>query len=222
MMQKTAIILGATGLTGGILLKKLIRDPEYKKIILFSRRESGEKNPKIEEHIVDLFELAEHKEKFKADEVFCCVGTTKKETLNKQVYRKVDLGIPVTAAKLCKENNIQTFLVISALGANAKSKIFYNRIKGEMEEVVLQQGLQKTFILQPSLIAGDREETRPLEFIGNKFMKVANYLLLGPLKKYRSIHPATIAEAMIKVARNGYRKPSIESDEIKIIAGKND
>lgn len=221
-MPKTAIILGATGLTGGILLKNLIRDASYEKIILFSRSKTQENSPKIEEHLIDLFELGKHREKFKADVVFCCVGTTKKKTPNKEIYRKVDYGIPVTAAKLCKENKIEKFLVISALGADANSRFFYNKVKGEMEKSILQQGIKNIFIFQPSLIAGDREEKRPLESIGKQFMKLANLLMFGPLKKYQSIHPKTIARAMIEVAEKGYEKKRIESDEIKEIAGSND
>lgn len=221
-MPKTAILLGATGLTGGILLKNLIKDASYKKIILFSRSKTQETSPKIEEHLIDLFELGKHREKFKADVVFCCVGTTKKKTPNKEIYRKVDYGIPVTAAKLCKENKIEKFLVISALGADANSRFFYNEVKGEMEKSILQQGIKNTFIFQPSLIAGDREEKRPLELIGKQFMKLANLLMFGPLKKYQSIHPKTIARAMIEVAEKGYEKKRMESDEIKEIAGSND
>lgn len=221
-MPRKAIILGATGLTGGILLKKLVNDPAYEKIILFSRSKTEVKSPKMEEHLINLFELGKHRDKFKADVVFCCVGTTKKKTPNKEKYRKVDYGIPVTAAKLCKENNIDTFLVVSALGADQNSRFFYNQLKGEMENGVLQQQIKSTYIFQPSLITGNREERRSMEFIGKQIMKIANFFLFGPLKKYKSISADTIAKAMDKVAKHGYEKIRIESDEIKKIAGSND
>jgi len=218
--MKTAILLGATGLTGGILLQKLLNDPRYGKIILFSRSSVKINNSKIEEHLVDLFQLEKYKEQFMADQVFCCIGTTKSKTPNEETYRKIDYGIPVTAAKLCKENGISTFAVISALGANPDSGMFYNKIKGEMQQDVLAQKIKNTYIFQPSLIAGDRSEKRFLESLAKQAMKILNYALLGPLKKYRSIHPETIARAMIIVSNKAYEKSVIESDEIKKIAAK--
>ena len=218
--MKTAILLGATGLTGGILLQKLLNDPRYGQIILFSRTSVKIKNSKIEEHLVDLFQLEKYKEQFNADQVFCCIGTTKSNTPNKETYRKIDYGIPVTAAKLCKENGISTFAVISALGANPDSGMFYNKIKGEMQRDVLAQKIKNTYFFQPSLIAGDREEKRFLENLAKQAMKILNYVLIGPLKKYRSIHPETIARAMIIVSNKVYERSMIESDEIKEIAAK--
>ncbi|HSP83917.1 MAG TPA: hypothetical protein VLN72_09325, partial [Gillisia sp.] len=104
------------------------------------------------------------------------------------------------------------------MGANTKSKVFYNRIKGEMEEAVLAQKIEHTFIFQPSLIAGDREEKRVFEDLAKKAMKVLNFVLRGPLEKYRSIHPETIATAMLKVERSGFPRTRIQSPEIKEIA----
>ncbi|MDX1752326.1 MAG: NAD(P)H-binding protein [Salinimicrobium sediminis] len=216
--MKTAIILGATGLTGSILLEKLLEDSRYSKIKLFSRSPIGIKNDKIEEHLIDLFELENYEAEFIADEVFCCIGTTQAKTPNEETYHKIDYGIPVNAAKLAKKNNIPTFIVISALGADVESKFFYNRTKGEMERDVLAQKVPHTYILQPSLIGGKREEKRPFEAAWKKVMSVGNHLLVGPLKKYRSIHPAAIADAMIYVANHKYAAVRIESGEIREIA----
>jgi len=218
--MKKAILLGATGLTGGILLQKLLNDPQYEKIILFSRSSIKIENSKIEEHLVDLFQLEKYKEQFKADQVFCCIGTTRSKTPNEETYRKIDYGIPVTAAKLCKENGISTFAVISSLGANPDSGMFYNKIKGEMQRDVLAQEIKNNYIFQPSLIAGDRGEKRFFENFAMQALKILNYALIGPLKKYRSIHPETIAKAMIIVSNKGYERSVIESDEIKKIAAK--
>lgn len=216
----TAILLGATGLTGRVLLQQLLEDSRYEKIILFSRRPSELNHPKIEEHIIDLFELETVQDKFMADEVYCCIGSTKKKTPDENMYRKIDYGIPVTAAKLTKKKNISTFLVISAIGADAESRFFYGKVKGEMEKDVLNEKIPNTYIFQPSLIAGERKEKRTFEFLAKEAMKLGNYLLLGPLKKYKSISPETIATAMITVAKNGYSKNRIESDEIQEIADK--
>ncbi len=212
--MKSAIVLGATGLTGGILLKELLKDTRYSKIKVFSRSPLGFQNLKMEEHLIDLFELEKYSKEFRADEVYCCVGSTKKKTPDEEVYRKVDYGIPVKAARLAKENNIGKYLVISALGADPESKFFYNRTKGEMERDVLREEIPGTYLFQPSLIGGKREEKRTLESLFKKIMKLGNLFFWGPLKQYRTIHPAVIASAMIKVANEGYGKNRIPSDEI--------
>jgi len=219
-MAKTAIILGATGLTGRILLDSLLDDNRYSKIKLFSRKTIGISHPKIEEHLINMLQLKTVASDFIGDEVFCCIGTTNAKTPDKGLYRTIDYGIPVTAAQLCEQNNIKTFIVISALGADSKSRVFYNRTKGEMEETVLSLEIPKTHILQPSLISGKRDEKRTGEYFFKQLMKVINPLLLGSLKKYRSIHPETIVSAMIWLANNEFNSKRVVSDEIKVIHTK--
>ena len=218
--MKTAIILGATGLTGGILLQKLLEDQEYSEVNVISRTSVGFTNPKMKEHIIDLMELDNYSSLFRVDEVFCCIGSTQKKTPDEEKYRKVDYGIPVTAARLAKDKRVQKFLVVSALGADPESRFFYNRTKGEMERDVLSENLPQTYIFQPALIGGVRKEKRSFESLWKKVMKVGDYFLLGPLKKYRTIDPETIAAAMVEVAKHSYRKERIESDEIKEIVNR--
>lgn len=221
MVRKTAIILGATGLTGGILLEKLLQDDRYEKIKVFSRQHVSQKHPKIEEFLINLFELEKVGGLFTGDEVFCCVGSTQRKTPDEELYRMVDFGIPATAARLSKLNGIRTFEVISAMGANENSRFFYNRTKGEMEGAVMEHRIENTYILRPSLIGGDRDESRPMEYAWKKIMTLGDHLLVGKLKKYRSIHPETIASAMVYLANAKYASGRIESDEIKKIADKN-
>ncbi len=216
--MRTSIILGATGLTGGYLLQEILKDPLYNKVVLFSRSRVAVKDDKIEEHIIDMFKLDEYEEVFEGDDVFCCIGTTKSKTPDEETYRKIDFGIPAAAARLSRRNGISRFLVISALGADPKSNMFYNKTKGDMEQAVMAQEINETYIFQPSLIAGDRVESRVFENLAKNAMKVINPILGGSLKKYRSIHPETIATAMKVVAKNGYPKTRIESDEIKEIS----
>ena len=220
-MKKTAIILGATGLTGSILLEKLLKDQRYKTIKLFSRKHIENLPSKVEQFIGNLFELENFKKYFIADEVYCCIGTTANKTPNKETYKKIDFGIPVTAAKLAKENGIHTFLVVSALGANAKSSIFYNRTKGEMEQAVLSEKIEKTHILQPSIIGGNRNETRIGEKIGLIIIKLLQPLFFGKLKKYKITEAEDIAQAMINLANSTSTKKIITSDKIKEISKKN-
>ncbi len=214
-MKKTAIILGATGLTGSILLENLLKDPSYEKIKLFSRSSAEKNSSKIEEHLIDMFQLEDYSEAFKADVVFCCIGTTKANTPDKETYKKIDYGIPVAAAKLAKQNNIETFIVISAMGADENSSVFYNKVKGEMQRDVLKQNVKNTYILQPSLIAGDRNENRFGEKMATFFMGTFGFLIP---KKYKMIKAETIAEAMPVLAKKGFSKQQINSDEIKQIA----
>ncbi len=220
-MSKTAIILGATGLTGNLLLQKLIADTSYTKIKLFSRSSVNISSSKIEEHLIDMFALEEQKTLFTADQVFCCIGTTASKTKDKEKYKSIDYGIPVTAAKLAKANNITTFAVMSSMGADAKSSVFYNRIKGEMEKDVLSQNITNTYILRPSLIGGKRDEFRLGESIGKGIMKFLNPLFIGPLKKYKMIHPDKIATCMKVVANTSNNKSIINSDLILTIANSN-
>ncbi len=215
---KTAIVLGATGLTGGILLQMLLEDKRYSRIRLFSRSSVGYEHPKMEELLLNLAEPETYREKFRADEVFCCIGTTKSKTPNKAKYRAIDYGIPVQAAVLCRENDIKTFIVVSSLGANPKSKVFYNRTKGQMEAAVLKQEIPNTYILQPSLLAGKREERRIGEWIARQVMRAMNLVMVGPLDKYRSIYPEQVTKCMIWLANHEYEQQRIPSDEIRKIA----
>ncbi|MBA6151802.1 NAD(P)H-binding protein [Gelidibacter maritimus] len=214
-MAKTAIVLGATGFTGNILLKMLLEDDRYGQIRVFGRNSCNIKHPKLEEYIIDLFELAHYSNKFNADEVFCCIGTTKAKTSNKEIYTKIDFGIPVAAAKLCRENDIKTYVVISALGAKKNSRVFYNRTKGKMEAVVLEQQIENTYILKPSLISGKRKEFRLGEYLFNAVMSLFKPLFkFGSLKRYKPIAPETIAKCMIWLTNNNYDSGRIESEKI--------
>ncbi|QXP70055.1 NAD(P)H-binding protein [Polaribacter sp. R2A056_3_33] len=220
-MKKTAIILGATGLTGNHILHKLIEDKTYETIKLFSRSKIDGLPKKVKQFIGDILDLAQFKANFTADEVYCCIGTTAKKTPDKTLYKKIDYGIPVTAAKLSKENNIATFLVVSAMGANAQSTVFYNKTKGEMEHDVLKQNIINTFILRPSLIGGERKESRILEKIGLVVIKLIQPLFIGKLKEYKIIDAENIAQAMINLANTKNNAGVIiTSNDIKKLSKK--
>ena len=219
-MGKTAIILGATGLTGSILTQKLIEDVSFEKIKLITRRPANFTNPKIEEIQCDVLQLESIAHQFTGNVVFCCIGTTAAKTPDKKLYHQIDYGIPVQAAQLAKEHRCNTFIVISSLGAHPESRIFYNRTKGRMEKDVLAINIPNTYILQPSLIGGHRDEKRSGEYLMKVLMKIINPLLFGKLKKYRTIQPKAIATAMIHLAKNTHTFDTItiESDQIKKIA----
>ncbi|MDX1462641.1 MAG: NAD(P)H-binding protein [Marinirhabdus sp.] len=214
-MKQTAIILGATGLVGGKLLDLLLKEENYETVKVFGRSSTERSHPKIEEHLGDLFEMSQFSDVFTGDVVFCCIGTTKAKTPDKTTYKKIDHGIPVTAAALAKANGIPQFQVISAMGADSSSSTFYNKVKGEMERDVQGKGVPQTYVLRPSLIGGDRDENRFGERMAQLAMSVFGFLVP---KQYKMIEPETIAKAMIKIATEGYGKQIIPSDEIKEIA----
>lgn len=218
-MGKSAIILGATGLTGSYVLNKVLQREDYSKVIVFSRRELDVKHDKLEVIVCDLLNLEEQKDNFKADEVYVCIGTTNMKTPNKKLYKEIDFGIPVTAAQLCRENSIDTIAVMSSLGANASSSVFYPKIKGEMEIAVLEMEIPNSYLLRPSMIMGPRKERRFGETMGKMLAFIISPLLIGPLKKYKGIHAETIADAMIKLCSGKSKETEIiESDKIVEIA----
>lgn len=202
MKKKTAILLGATGLTGSYLLDLLLDSEDYEKVLVFTRRTTGKLHPKLQEIICDLLTLEKQTELFRGDTVFCCIGTTKSKTPDKDAYKTIDYGIPVSAAKLSAQNGIQTFVVVSALGADEKSNIFYSRTKGEMEQEVLQSAIRTILIYRPSLIYGERKDNRWTENIGVGLMKIIKPLLVGKLKKYSAIYAKDLAKALYKGAEN--------------------
>jgi uncharacterized protein YbjT (DUF2867 family) len=214
-MEKTAIVLGATGLVGGMLLDLLLMDDRYAKVMVFSRRKLNRTHSKLETHIGDLFQMAKFSDHFHGDEVFCCVGSTQAKTPDLEIYKKVDYGIPLAVAQLCKQKRISTLIVISALGADPKSSLFYNRTKGEMEEAVLAENIKKTHFVQPALIGGKRTEKRPGESFFKFLLGALDFAMVGPLKKYKIITPETIAKAMLWLANNAYDKKRIRSETLK-------
>lgn len=216
-MLKTAIILGASGLTGSLLLQQLLEDDRYDCIKLFGRSKIDVDHKKVQQFNGDLLRLETFTEDFKGDEVYCCIGTTKKKTPNEEQYRKIDFGIPVAAAELCKQNGINTLVIISSVGANEKSSNFYLRTKGEMENAVLERKIPNTHILRPSLIVGNRNEHRGGEKFSIAMMKIFNPILFGGMKKYRSIKAGKITQAMIKLANSESKKHIFQSDEIQAL-----
>ncbi|MDX2361012.1 MAG: NAD(P)H-binding protein [Crocinitomicaceae bacterium] len=214
MVTKSAIILGATGLTGSLVLEHLLANENYNCIKLFSRNSCGITHPKLEEHLVDVLNLEAVKSDFIADEVYCCIGTTKKKTPNQETYTKIDFGIPAEAAKLCAENKIPVMAVVSAIGADTKSKFFYNRTKGMMEQAVVNAGIERTYILRPSLITGNRKEKRSGEKLSIAIFKFLQFLFIGKLRRYRAVNADAIAKRMIELANSNEPSKIVESNEI--------
>ena len=198
--MKTAAIFGATGLVGSFLLRDLLGHPDYAQVIVFTRRDPGMEHPKLKIRTGDFNTLAASNEPLQADEVFIALGSTTRKTPDQQEYYRIDHGYPVLAARRAREGGATSAFIVSAIGANADSKAFYLRTKGEMERDILALGYKRTCIFRPSLILGDRKENRPLEKVAAMAFPILNPLLRGAFDRYRAITAEDIATAMIRAA----------------------
>ena len=212
--MKTALLFGASGLVGSHVLSQLISNNNYSKIKLFVRSSIDISDPKIEIIQTDFNNLENHREDIKGDDCFFCIGTTKKNSPDKNEYKRIELNIPKQVAQIAKSNNIKSYFFVSSGYANSKSSGDYLKYKGLVEEEILSLGFSKTGILRPSFILGNRKEFRLGEKIGIIIFKLLNPLFVGPLRKMRSIHSETIAKAMIKLANENIDQKIYESDQI--------
>jgi uncharacterized protein YbjT (DUF2867 family) len=214
--MKAALIAGATGLVGSELLNLLINDPGYQKIHLLLRKKIEVNSPKLIQHVINFEELEKFEINEPINDVFCTLGTTIKKAKTKEKFRKVDYDYVLTLGNKAKEKNAEKFLVVSSLGANARSSIFYNRVKGEMEKALEALKLNQLFIFRPSLLIGNRKEHRTGEKTAVAVYKVINPLFVGKLKKFKGIQAKQVARAMIKTAlKNNEPFKIFESDEIQ-------
>ena len=212
--MKTALLFGSSGLVGGHLLNQLIKDTNYSKIKLFVRSVPEISNPKVEIIKTDFNNLQNHKEDIKGDDCFFCIGTTKKNSPDKDEYKRVELDVPKEVAKIAKSNLVNSFIFVSALYANSKSSGEYIRFKGQVEDELKELNFPKLAILRPSFLIGNRKEKRASETIGIFVFKLLSPLLLGPLKKMKPIHSETVARAMIDVIQKDIQQTIFESNQI--------
>ena len=190
--MKTAIIFGATGLVGKALCHQLVNDDRYGKIILLVRKSLQFSSLKIEEKIIDFNNL--DKFDISGDELYCCLGTTIKSAGSKEAFYKVDFDYVIQSAQMALRGNVKKIVVVSAMGANKNSSVFYNKVKGEMEEAIAQLDFQQAVIVRPSMLLGNRFEFRLGELIVKKIMGVFSFLIPD---KYKAIHDYQVAKAMI-------------------------
>lgn len=213
-MAKTAIVFGATGLIGSQLLPLLFNDPAYDLVQVFTRRSLGIVNAKLEEVITDFKDLDALRKQVKGDVVFNCLGTTINTAGSEAAFRRIDFELVRWSAVAANENNVPQFLVVSSMGANPDSRIFYNRTKGEMEKAVSALDFKQCVIMRPSMLYGPRKEFRFGERIGQFFMFL--FWLLIPAK-YKPVHAQTVARAMVQLANEGTQNGVVENDRIRKI-----
>ncbi len=214
-MNKTALLLGASGLTGEQCLLQLLASERYSKVTVAVRRPLSLSHPKLHTVVTDFKNLKAIQPELKADDVFCCIGTTIAKAGSQAAFRVVDFDIPSQLAKLALAEGAQQFILCSSMGAGAASPVFYSRVKGELEEAVSQMGFKAVHIFRPSILLGDRKEQRTGEAIGRFAAEKFSFLFAGPLKKYAGTPVTVLAKKMIEAAAKNASGVQIhENDEI--------
>ena len=195
MSGPRALLAGASGLVGGECLRRLVASSEYERVVVVTRRDLGERagHPKVRQVIVDFDQLGSVSAKLRADHVFCALGTTIRKAGSQAKFREVDFEYPLRLAQLARKGGATHFSIVSALGASRSSPFFYSRVKGEVEEALRRMDWPSLAIFRPSVIAGKRAESRPLERVGEKLLGFAP-------ATWRPVAATDIAAAMVAVA----------------------
>ncbi|MGD7052477.1 NAD(P)H-binding protein [Sutcliffiella horikoshii] len=201
--KRSALLIGASGLVGAYVKEEILQNSYYTHLTTFVRNYTNKVHPKLTEVKIDFENMSDYKEHFKVEDLFICLGTTKKKAGTKERFRKVDYDYVVEAAGLAKENGVTKIAVVSAIGADEHSRFFYNQVKGEMEQAVSAVGITSTYFFRPSLLLGDRNEFRLGERVGEVLGTAIQPLLRGKLQKYRSVHGQTVAKAMVRFLNDG-------------------
>jgi uncharacterized protein YbjT (DUF2867 family) len=195
---KTALLLGATGLVGGHLLRQLLDSPYYERVIALSRRPLDVQHPKLQQEIIDF----DHPDpsKIKGDDLFCALGTTLKKAGSKEAQYKIDCLYPFEIGKIARQNGVRQYLLVSSVGADPHASGFYLKTKGELEEMIRGLEFGHFVAARPSFLLGDRQEFR----LGEKIAVVlAKTLALLIPARYRGIQAEKVARALIHFANDG-------------------
>jgi uncharacterized protein YbjT (DUF2867 family) len=207
--MKKAIVIGASGFVGSLLMEDLLNNPDYDQVTVVVRKDLKIDHPKLKMLIGDFHTLSNLKEKISGDEIFLTIGTTKKNTPDVKEYYQADHDYPVLAAKIAKENGTKSVFVVTAVGANASSGMFYIRTKGEIERNLIALNFDHTHIFRPSMIMGNRKESRSFEKVLINIFGAINPLFIGGMKIYRGIDGKYIAKSMMNAAK-------VQTEKIKI------
>lgn len=201
-MNKTALVVGATGLVGKALIRLLLAKDFYDKVIVLSRRELEIKDNRIEMIILEDFDkMGEIASKLNANDVYCALGTTLKQAGSKENFLKIDVEYPVKLAKIVKEQPLfEQFLMVTSHGANSDSPIFYNKLKGQVEDELVKIKLKSLKIFQPSLLLGYRDDFRFKEEVAKFFSTILTFFMIGSKTRLWTIRGSEVAAAMYSIA----------------------
>ncbi len=212
--QKSVVLVGATGLVGSECLKLLLADPAFERVTVLARRAPTgvPPAPKLAWHVVDLEHPEPHVELLAADALICALGTTIKQAGTKERFRAIDHGIPLALARLGVARGLRDFLLVSAMGANPRSRVFYNRVKGELEEALAALPLRSLTIVRPSLLLGERRDRR----FGERLAQRLAFLFPG---RYAAIPARDVAAALVRLAKeDSVGRRVVESGEMRMWA----
>lgn len=199
-MAHKAVIVGASGLIGRNLVNTLLLTHDYSEVTSISRKKLPVHSSKLNQVIADFDDLESYEQYITGHALFCCLGSTRNKTPDKKEYYKIDHDHPVKLAEIAKKNGVEQYHLVSSIGADATSSNFYLKMKGETEEDIKKVGLKALCIYRPSILVGERTESRQMERLAIKFMLLISPLLVGPLRKYRAIHAKVVAKAMYKTS----------------------
>lgn len=210
--RKTALILGATGLVGQQVMQQTVGDQRYSKVTCLLRKplstsilastNNAQDEDKLQPIVIDFDNMQDYIGYFTVDHVYVCLGTTIKKAGSRAAFRKVDFEYVHVAAQLSRARDAESFVWISSVGANAKSPNFYLRVKGELENTIFgMSGLENSATVRPSLLMGERSESRLGENLGIVLGQTISPFLKGPLKKYRPVPAETVARQMINLQK---------------------
>ncbi|WP_020408430.1 NAD-dependent epimerase/dehydratase family protein [Hahella ganghwensis] len=210
--DRSALILGATGLVGSHLLKLLLADSLYSRILTLTRRNIACNNPRLKQHVIEFKDFESTLETLSVNDIYCCLGTTIKQAGSKKAFNQVDYEYPLKAAEILKPV-ADHFLLVSAIGADSSSNFFYNRVKGRLEEALAALGYGNITIVRPSLLLGERnprsdgKSSRIMESIGIQMAGLVSPMLIGPLANYAPVEAEDVARTLVRAASNALKEP---------------
>ena len=219
--MKTALIFGSSGLIGNELLKTILFKNNYSNIKIFVRTVPEINNSKVEIIKTDFRNLEKYKDKINGDDCYFCIGTTKKDTPDKNEYRRIEYDLPVNIAIIAKKNSVNSFYYVSSIGASPKASSGYLKNKGEVEEELKNLNFSKLVIIRPSLLVGTRKSFRLGEVIFTPIMNTLTLFAFGSLKKYKPIKIENVVKAMLNISKSTSNKIVYESNELETIAKSN-
>jgi uncharacterized protein YbjT (DUF2867 family) len=213
----TALLAGGSGLVGGFLLQQLLVADEYERVVAVGRRRLDIQHPKLEQVTTEFAELRELRRSLRGDDAFCCLGTTIRKAGSREAFRAVDQGAVLAFAWAAQQGGAKRFFHVSSMGADASSRFFYPRVKGETDHALEVMGFATLGLFRPSLLLGPRREYRFGERLGAVALAITEPVLVGRWRKYRAIHAEVVARAMLRASFGAGARGTLifQSDEIQ-------